>query len=735
VGLPSASALTLNGGFYAAPSGTIIRTPGTGAGQLAITGGTSGFSAVSTNTTISLGGLATPATLTWGSASFNPSTFAFDATPTAVPTLANTLDLNGATAAGLRLVSVVSNSAAISGRITNSTANWAIFRKDGAGSLTLSNFSTFGLTNINYYNFGAGSLRLFMPSTASNVVGMVRQVNAAGGFLEVLSAAGTTNYYYGALESTQGPALKNADGGTMRVEGGTWVLPYLGQNNSSAQMRGTNYFTNTTLIIVTNDLVRVPAGVTASGLRYTVGSYYLQNGASWLMRWGDRFGFGEEQLLTRTNLFLDIGPGALLDVCASSLGFRLGGVNGTGGNTTTFVNQTGGLARIGVTPGTHTGSSGRSITVGFGNAAGATAYYNLAGGQLTVAETIQSGGAVSSNAFFLNGGTLTCRSFNTANFANMPDGTLINNGGTFAPGETNAAGYMIINGSGIMSPAASLAVDIGGTTATPAGVFQTNAPGFYDYFQVTNSLVIDGSLQVSLINGFVPAPTDSFEIIHLNLTGTNTVAGTFTNLVTGGLGLGRVAVLNQPGASFRVDTNLASKSILLTDYSAGGVPAPVAAFSGTPISGVRPLTVVFTNASTGAFTNGVWDFGNGTASTAGLTVTNVYTVAGTYTVSLIAEGPGGTDTNTQPAYITVSVPNSPTITSVRSVAGNLILQGNGGPTGGGYNYWLLSSTNVATPRTNWTILATNTFNVDGSFSNATPATLGERQRFFQLQMP
>ena len=732
-GLPTASALTLNGGLYAALNGSIVRSVGASAGQVSIPAGTSGFNAIGTNTTVALGGLATPSVLTWGSATFNPGTFVLnDTNATADITLLNRIDIGTN-----RTVSVGAGTVTLVERVTNSASTIAIFNKIGNGTLVVSNALTFAGTNINYYNCPQGNqqwkstLKILMPESPTNLVGMIRNLGTNAATIIVQSSPTTTNYYYGWQQDNQGPVLKNVDGGVMRIEGGTWVLPNLGQNNSSAQMRGTNYFTNTTVLILTNDFVK-PTG-NNTGLRYTVGSYFLQNGANLIMRAGDRFSLGEEQLLTRTNFFLDIANGAALDVCHSQNGVRLGGAAGT----VAYVNQTGGSVRLGIAPSLSTlTATNRNITIGNLNGAGATAYYNLAGGTLAVGGTIQSGGLVSSNAFFFNGGILSCLTFNTANFANMSDGALVNNGGAFAPGETNTAGYMIVNGSAIMNANATLAVDVGGTNATPAGRFQTNLAGFYDYFQVTNSLVIDGSLVVNLINGFVPAPSDSFEVVHLNLSGTNTIAGTFTNLVTGGPGLGRVAIANQPGATFRVDTNIASKSIILTDYSSGATAPPVASFSGTPTSGVRPLTVTFTNTSTGSFTNGLWIFGDGTTnSTAALEVAHTYTQEGSYDVTLIAEGDGGFATNTQLAYITVTVPGAPTVTSVTRSGSDLIVQGTGGPTGGGYNYWLLSATNVTLPRASWTVLATNTFNVDGTFSNSTPVTVGERQRYFQLQMP
>ena len=94
-------------------------------------------------------------------------------------------------------------------------------------------------------------------------------------------------------------------------------------------------------------------------------------------------------------------------------------------------------------------------------------------------------------------------------------------------------------------------------------------------------------------------------------------------------------------------SNTATKTISAT------AAVPVASFTATPRSGTAPLPVAFTDISTGSITAWSWSFGNGGTSTARNPV-YTYPTAGTYTVSLTAQGPGGTNTKTQSAYITVS---------------------------------------------------------------------------------
>ncbi len=88
-----------------------------------------------------------------------------------------------------------------------------------------------------------------------------------------------------------------------------------------------------------------------------------------------------------------------------------------------------------------------------------------------------------------------------------------------------------------------------------------------------------------------------------------------------------------------------------------GAVVPAALFTGTPTNGIVPLTVTFTDNSTGTITNRAWSFGDGaTTNTLATSVQHVYTSAGTNTVRLIVSGPVGVSTNTQANLIVVVNP-------------------------------------------------------------------------------
>ncbi|MGB4234549.1 MAG: PKD domain-containing protein [Methanoregulaceae archaeon] len=81
---------------------------------------------------------------------------------------------------------------------------------------------------------------------------------------------------------------------------------------------------------------------------------------------------------------------------------------------------------------------------------------------------------------------------------------------------------------------------------------------------------------------------------------------------------------------------------------------PIALFNADPRTGDAPLTVQFTDESTGlGITSWQWNFGDGSTSTTQSPL-YVYNTAGTYTVTLTVANDGGANTNVKTNYITVS---------------------------------------------------------------------------------
>ncbi|HPG47210.1 MAG TPA: PKD domain-containing protein [bacterium] len=82
---------------------------------------------------------------------------------------------------------------------------------------------------------------------------------------------------------------------------------------------------------------------------------------------------------------------------------------------------------------------------------------------------------------------------------------------------------------------------------------------------------------------------------------------------------------------------------------------PTAQFSASPLSGMAPLRVTFSNLSQGDYDTQSWNFGDGYASTEANPL-HEYTQAGLYTVSLSLNGTAGNDVEIKNGYITVSAP-------------------------------------------------------------------------------
>jgi len=157
-------------------------------------------------------------------------------------------------------------------------------------------------------------------------------------------------------------------------------------------------------------------------------------------------------------------------------------------------------------------------------------------------------------------------------------------------------------------------------------------------------------------------------------SGTHPLTVAFSDLSSGGptsgwswtFGDGATSTLQNPShtysaaGSYTVSMTTSgpggSDTLTRTAYITVAEPAPIADFSGTPTSGTHPLTVVFSDLSSGGPTSGwSWTFGDGVTSTL-QNPSHTYTAAGSYTVSMTTSGPGGSDTLTRTAYITVAEP-------------------------------------------------------------------------------
>jgi PKD repeat protein len=116
---------------------------------------------------------------------------------------------------------------------------------------------------------------------------------------------------------------------------------------------------------------------------------------------------------------------------------------------------------------------------------------------------------------------------------------------------------------------------------------------------------------------------------------------------------------DQPSSfySTRVSANL---SWINGVINAASPVAPVASFSANATNGPWPLTVTFTDTSTGTLTNRFWNFGDGsTTNTTANILTHNYGGSGTNTVSLTVRGPAGASSITLTNYIAIGNEEAP----------------------------------------------------------------------------
>ena len=549
-------------------------------------------------------------------------------------------------------------------------------------------------TNSSINNLATSGQLTLTFAAGSNTLGSV--INSSS---NALVLGGGSNYLL-----PFGTDLANvAANQTLVLTNSYWFTPRIGANGGP-YMLGTNVLANATL--------------ETSGARGVRGNFQIQNGGVLRLNSAhypgavneNRFDFGSTGMGAGETTVITISSGGTLDIWTLQYdGFN---INPATANTAAGVVQNGGTALVGIN-----GTSNSVKNVVFNAAATNTlASYQLNGGLLKVAGTISATApaAGGTNLFSFTGGTLAAGTVNATNLNSTPANSLVNLGGTLAPGDVGTPGATFIQGNYVCSSAATLAIDIGGTNRANAFV---NATNYYDFVGVSGSATLAGNLSVNLLNNFVPAATNSFTV----LTNSSGLSGAFTNVVNG-----RVPVANYAGGSFLVVTSVTS--LVFSNFQ-----VLLASFSASATNGSAPLTVTFTNTSVGSITNRIWNFGDGTTTnTASASVTHTFTSIGTNLVTLIVSGNAGTNASAL-AVVVASNSQPPVIGEIQIINGKLVVTGTNGTAGA--NYYVLTSTNLALPLTNWLIYSTNQFGVGGGLSFTNPLDLNLPQGFYRLRLP
>jgi PKD repeat protein len=207
--------------------------------------------------------------------------------------------------------------------------------------------------------------------------------------------------------------------------------------------------------------------------------------------------------------------------------------------------------------------------------------------------------------------------------------------------------------------------------ANPAYTYQR--PGTYT---VTLRVAGPGGIANVSRQIFVQSPTAPDATFTTNVnSGTAPLTVNFTNTSTGQIStvewdFGDGTTSTERNAT-HVYNDVGTYNVILRVNGPGGsdavvgqitvenpsIPAPQANFEPSVTSGQTPLTVGFTNNTTGNVDTYLWDFnGDGITDSTEGAPSHIYTTAGTYTVRLIAIGPGGQSTALR--EITVQAPPS-----------------------------------------------------------------------------
>ena len=186
----------------------------------------------------------------------------------------------------------------------------------------------------------------------------------------------------------------------------------------------------------------------------------------------------------------------------------------------------------------------------------------------------------------------------------------------------------------------------------------------------------NGQLLLNLLTGNV-APIANF--IATPLSGNRPLTINFTDISTNlptnwlwNFGDNTTSIIKNPShiysttgtftVSLTVTNNTGSNTITKNNYVVVTTPPPIpmANFTGTPLSGIRPLVVNFTDTSTNLPTRWAWNFGDNTTGST-KNPSHVYSKAGIYTVRLVVTNNAGTNSIIKTNYVTVTNPPLPQI--------------------------------------------------------------------------
>jgi len=273
---------------------------------------------------------------------------------------------------------------------------------------------------------------------------------------------------------------------------------------------------------------------------------------------------------------------------------------------------------------------------------GNNVYTNLAPGGYSV--VVEDGSGCQSLGYL----TITEPSAIVASPVSINETCVLNNGSINLPssGGTGNYQYSIDNG----------------TSFQASSSFTGLIAGTYDYI-VEDDNACQATGQLMLTTGAGPTITSSSflnPICSNNCNGTITISALGNAPISfssnGGTGQTTGDFTNLCSGNYTIDITDADGCSTSQNFVLTAPNPPVASFTVSDTSGLAPLTVTFTNTSTGA-TSYSWDLGDTATTSSAMDTTFEYTGEGVYTVMMIASELQCTDT----AYQVISIIGTPNI--------------------------------------------------------------------------
>ncbi len=259
-----------------------------------------------------------------------------------------------------------------------------------------------------------------------------------------------------------------------------------------------------------------------------------------------------------------------------------------------------------------------------------------------------------------------------------------------------------------------------------------NAPNTFEIYNAYGVQIIDSKFNFSSGN--------TFTLCNAGVTISNSFSGAGTESVGGATSANSLAIYNVP-------VSLSSTNLFAANpVTIGGSTLSESGNLTLPASTTQNFLLGAGASTIAVAGNLTLDGTLNITSAPGFAATN-YTLF-TYTGSLSGQpGLGATpanfegytyslNTNAAHAVILQVSPPPPPIFSSAALAGatgGILMSGTGGVTNG--LYYLLTSTNLALPLSQWTVVSTNQFDNSGNFLVTNAVQTNDQQQFFKLEIP